>query len=79
MERNRQLRKFSEDEVDSGGQGWLSWGAGMVAKPVAWAWRSYVQQQPQVYQGTYVITTVVKVRSLQFQKRVHQHSVLWVV
>ena len=62
MEKNGEIRRFSEEAVDSGGdQGWLGWGAGVLAKPVAWAWNSYYG--PPQYEGKYIMLAAVKVSS----------------
>ena len=60
MERKGDVMKMPEYEAASQNAGWVAWGVGMVVKPVSWVWRSYFPKKN--YQGTYIITAIVKVR-----------------
>lgn len=60
MERTGEVTKLS-DFYSVQQQSWLSWGAGMVKKPVTWALGSYLPAQE--YEGEYVINSIAKVHN----------------
>ena len=57
MERKGDIMKLSD--FQSMKQSWLSWGVGIVKKPISWALKSYLPASN--YEGEYVIIYIIKV------------------
>ena len=55
--------------VSQQGVGWVSWGVGLMAKPVSWALKNYLTSSPGVDEK-YVVLATVKVNLLSLYRTV---------
>ncbi len=68
MERIGDVKKLSD--FYSSNQSWLSWGVGVVKRPVSWALSAYITDSK--YDGEYVISTIASVsRHTSGNKNLH--------
>lgn len=76
MERIREVTKMSEirQAVQQERVGWVSWGVGMIGKPVSWAVKNYLSSGAVNVDEEYVVVATVKVSKMM---KMEQLQPLW--